>query len=176
MLRRLYAFAAVVSPQRVGKLASLVMVGMIVATAVLAVRDQLSLFPPPPPTPAETAAARPQATRDWAMVAARLQARFDDKPLEVGEVWATRTGRICGFVDARRTNTDNIQPFFTTPDLKPHMKGDDLWAFMGVWKGCLDDRWVELHVGTEQTGFCASARASRSTIARQTLCVGYTPQ
>ena len=170
------AFARVVSPQRVGGVAGWVMLGLILVLTVMVVREQVALLPPRPPTPAERAAARPGAMRAWRVVAARLQTRFADKPLEVGEVWATRTGRVCGVADERKTNTDDMERFYTTPDLQPHMQDDDQYAFMGVWKACLDDRWVEIRAGSEQTGLCASARGRSSILARTHLCVGWTPE
>jgi len=170
------AFAAVVSPRRVGAVAGGVMLGLVLLLTVMIVREQIALLPPRPPTPAESAAARPWATHDWQVVAARLQTRFSDKPLELGEVWATRTGRICGVVDERKSNTDDMERFYTTPDLRPHMQDENLYAFIGVWGQCLDDRWVELHAGSEQTGLCASARGRSSILARTYLCVNWTPE
>jgi hypothetical protein len=148
---------------------------ILVATAMI-VAEQIALLPPPPPTPVESNKARPEATRRWRIAAARLQARFPDRPLETGEVWATRTGRICGFVNKRASNTDDMERFFTTPELDAHFKDEDIDAFMPIWKACLDDRWVELHAGSEQTGFCASAHARSTRIARDYLCVNWTAE
>jgi hypothetical protein len=68
-----------------------------------------------------------------------------------------------------------MERFFTTPDLPAHFKDEDIQAFIPVWKDCLDDRWVELHAGSEQTGFCASAHARSTRIAREFLCVHWRP-
>jgi len=152
------------------------MLGLIFILSVMVVREQVALLPPRGPTPAQSAASRPLAMRRWQVVKRRLQARFSDKPLELGEVWATRTGRICGVANERKTNTDDMERFYTTSDLKPHMQDDDAYAFMGVWKVCLDDRWVELHAGSEQTGLCASARGRSTLLARTYLCVGWRPE
>ncbi len=172
----LATFCRVVSPRRVGVAAAWSTLALLVILTGQTVREMISRLPPPPPTPAQSAAALPGATRDWRVVSTRLQARFSDKPLELGEVWATRTGRMCGFVTARKSNTDDRERFYATPDLRPHMQVDDPYAFIDVWTACLDDRWVELHAGSEQTGLCASPRGRSSVLARTYLCVGWTPE
>ena len=151
------------------------MLVLIVAMTVIGVHELIGQLPPPPPTPAESAEARPAAAGTWVLVSGKLQARFPDRPLETGEVWSTRTGRVCGFVNRRRTNSDDMERFFTTPNLEAHFQDEDIYAFMPVWKACLDDRWVVLHEGVEDTGFCASAHARSSRIAQDILCVGWRP-
>ena len=165
-----------ITPHGFSAFANSAMLIMIAVITALVLREQIAELPPRPPTPAERAAARPTAMRNWRQVAAKLQARFPDRPLETGEVWATRTGRICGFVNRRQTNTDDMERFFTTSNLKAHFKDEDIYLFIRAWKDCLDDRWVELHAGHEQTGFCASAHARATRLARQFLCVDWTPQ
>ena len=137
------------------------------------VQDQATLWPPPPPTPAETAAATPRAKADWAVVYARLATRLADPPPEVGEVWATRSGRICGFVDDRETAVDSMRRFYTV-GLRPRLQQDDEAAYRRVWTGCINSRWVELHAGSEKTGFCATTRGRRSVLGR-VICAGWTP-
>lgn len=165
-----------ISSARLAALANSAMLIMIGVITVMALGEQIAALPPRPPTPAERTAARPLDVQAWRRARAKLQARFPDRPLETGEVWATRTGRLCGFVNERSTNTDDMERFYTTPDLEAHFKDEDIYTFIPAWKDCLDDRWVELHVGHEQTGFCASAHARASRIARDFLCVNWRPE
>jgi hypothetical protein len=120
-----------------------------------------------------TAAATPKATADWAIVYARLSARLADPPPEVGEVWATRSGRICGFVDDRQSAVDRMTRFYTV-GLQPFLQHDDEALYRRVWTGCINSRWVELHPGSEKTGFCATTRGRRSVLGR-VICAGWTP-
>lgn len=168
--------AVLPSSRSVGLVAGALAVGLMLLTIGEAAREQIARFPPPPPSPADRAAALPRAASAWRVVAGRLQARFADQPLEVGEVWTRRDGRICGLVDARRSNTDDMERFFTTADLHPQLQRDDPWAFIAPWTACLDDRVVELHAGSEQTGLCASARGRSSVLGRAFLCVGWRPE
>ncbi len=138
----------------------------VLLMAVGVIRDQIVLLPPRPPTPAETAAARPQATANWAVVYRRLAARLPPPtPPEVGAVWATRTGQICGLVDDRESAVDNMTPFYTI-DLKPVLRSDDEAQYIKFWLKCRYDHWVDLHFGTEQTGLCATRRGQSSVIGR----------
>jgi hypothetical protein len=151
----------------------LVMLVWLTALVGGVVKDQLALWPPPPPTPEETAAATPRARADWAVVYPRLAARVGEPLPEVGEVWATRAGRICGFVNHRQTAVDGMQRFYTV-GLRPRLQHDDEAAYRRVWVGCINSRWVELHAGSEKTGFCAVARGRRSVLGR-VICAGWTP-
>jgi hypothetical protein len=137
------------------------------------VEDQVALWPPPPPTPAQTAAAAPGARADWAVVYARLSARLTDPPPEVGEVWASRSGRICGFVNDRESAVDGMRRFYTV-GLRPLLQSDNGKLYRSVWVGCINSRWVELHAGSEKTGFCATTRGRRSVLGR-VICAGWTP-
>jgi hypothetical protein len=83
---------------------------LLALIAVQIVLDQIALLPPKPPTPAQSAAARPWAMARWRAVYPNLAARLpaDSAPLQLGKVWATRTGRLCGLVDRREEGVDNL--------------------------------------------------------------------
>ncbi len=135
--------------------------------------EQVKLLPPRPPTRAEVIAATPKAEADWRIVRARLARRlyrppFDVAPMELGAVWATRSGRICGLVNDQQAGVDNMTRFYTV-GLTPMLQDDDLFRFFNEWMTCLGDYWVDLHPGTEKTGLCASPRG-RSTVLGRIIC------
>jgi hypothetical protein len=84
----------------------------------------------------------------------------------VGEVWATRRFRICGYANARSSAVDDMTPFFSV-DGEPRLKADNIFVYVLVWQACLKDRWVELHAGTEQTGKCGSEHFRASVLGRR---------
>jgi hypothetical protein len=153
-----------------GGLVMLVWAGLIGAEIA---KDQIAHWPPAPPTPAETQAARPSAEERWRLVHAGLSSRLANPTPEVGEVWATRSGRICGYVDDRVAAVDGMTRFYSV-GLRPMLEHDNEALYRQVWTGCIDSRWVELHAGSEKTGFCASARGRNSVLGR-ILCAGWMP-
>jgi hypothetical protein len=134
------------------------LVGIVIEVTV----DQIEVAPPRPPTPAETAAAAPAARAKWRLVYAQLVRRLPNqpRPLELGAVWSTRDGRICGLVNRWDTGVDNMTPFYTV-DLHPVFKREDERRYMRVWLKCRFDPWVPLHQGTYDTGLCATRLGRR---------------
>jgi hypothetical protein len=88
--------------------------------------------------------------------------------LEFGKVWTTHTGRICGLVDHREAAVDNMTPFYTV-GLVPILREDDPPRYFHEWLYCIGDYVVELHAGSQDTGFCAS-RHGRSTVIAPLIC------
>lgn len=122
----------------------------------------------PRPSPAEAVYAVPRAQAEWRIVRANLETRLNQtNPLELGAVWSTRTGRICGIVNGRgsfgglssmvRFYTDARQPVF-------HQDVDHV-AFQRQWFDCRRDQYVALHAGTTEPGFCGSALGRRRCYA-----------
>ena len=68
---------------------------------------------------------------------------------------------------------DNMTRFYTV-GARPVLQHDDERQYRRVWTGCIDSRWVELHVGSEKTGFCATARGRQSILGR-IICADWTP-
>lgn len=144
------------------------MIGWLGLTVAVIVYEQIAMLPLPPPTPAQLEAATPGARADWAVVYAQLHRRIPRPPPELGRVWATRSGRICGYVNSREAGVDFMTPFFTV-GRRPVLREDDEHLYFREWLSCLGDYWVDLHAGTEDTGFCAS-RHGRSSVLGELLC------
>lgn len=153
---------------RVSAVTGPVMFAWLAVATVAIVRDQISLLPPRPPTPAEVTAAPPRAKANWRLVYASLFRRLPDPPPELGSVWATRTGRICGLVSRRESGVDSMTPFYTV-GLYPLLRDDDQRRYFHDWMDCIGDHWVQMHTGTEKAGFCASAHG-RASVLGHLLC------
>ena len=129
----------------------------------LMTQEQLATLPPRPPTKAEVAASTPAARAHWARTYARLQRRLDawqPRPPELGAVWSTRTGQICGLVDQWHTGLDYMTRFYTLGD-RILFKDDDLRLYMREWSRCVVDPWVVLHPGSLDEGLCQSRTGRR---------------
>ena len=129
----------------------------------LVVQDQLALEPPRRPTRAEVAAATPGARAHWRGVYNLLQQRLEPwqpRPPELGAVWSTRTGQICGLIDKWWTGVDHKTRFYTVGD-RLFLRDDDLPLYVRNWSACMMDPWVVLHGGSEDEGLCASAAGRR---------------
>lgn len=136
---------------------------------VMIVVDQIALLPPRPPTPAEVAAATPQARVSWQLVYHRLRKRLPPEqtaPPELGAVWATRNGQICGLVGKVETGVPFMEPFYTVQG-SPVFKSEDQFGYMKNWLVCAFDQWVMLNPGTYKTGFCATKAGRRSVLGQR---------
>jgi hypothetical protein len=93
-------------------------------------------------------------------VRAHLETRLDQaNPLELGAVWLTRDGRICGIVNGRGSfgGLSSMVRFYTV-DRQPVFHRDvDHVAFQRRWFDCRRDPFVTLHSGPTEPGFCNSA-------------------
>lgn len=135
--------------------------------------DQIALLPPRPPTPAETAAARPAAVATWREVYAKLLQRLASdrtRPPELGAVWSTRDGQVCGLVEVVSSAVPHMEPFYTVKGA-PRLRSEDFLAYMNNWLVCSFDEWVSLHPGSYRTGFCATKAGSTSRLG-QIKCQG----
>jgi hypothetical protein len=130
--------------------------------------DQILMLPPRPPTPAEVAAATPGAESAWKGVYASLYRRLPRPPPELGGVWMTRGGRICGLVNTREAGVDLMTPFYTLNGAVM-LREDSVPLYFRTWMDCIDSHWVILHEGTQQTGLCASVHG-RATVLGREIC------
>jgi hypothetical protein len=157
-IRRLWTPLIITSIAVCGTLAGFVFTGFDLAGFEVA---QGAL---PAPSGPELAQARPAAEAEWARVQANLDTRLNQTlPLELGAVWATRAGQVCGLVNGRgsfggltsmtRFYTVNRQPVF-------HQDVEHV-AFQKAWFECRRDQYVMLHAGTQEPGFCGSAAGKR---------------
>jgi hypothetical protein len=117
-----------------------------------------------PPTDAELAAARPRARATWSMVRANLVTRLDQtNPLDLGAVWSTRTGQICGLVNGRGSfgGLTGMVRFYSAQHTPVFHQDVEHLQFQHAWFQCRRDRWVELHAGAEEPGFCGTEMGKR---------------
>ncbi|MDB5456413.1 MAG: hypothetical protein JWP92_1998 [Caulobacter sp.] len=142
------------------RLISFGFVGLMVAGVAVLVADlsrvEKEAGPLPEISAAATAAARPGMEARWIAVQARLVARLKQaNPPELGAVWATRTGRICGLVNGFGSfgGLSGMVRFYTVEGA-PVFGEDGRPDFKEVWAQCDRDRWIVLHAGSDQTGFC----------------------
>ena len=148
--------------ERFNRLAEILMFAWLAAVLAAAVAEQIVLLPSPRPSRTQLAAATPPAWAKWRIVYARLYRRLPQPPPELGEVWTTRSGRICGLVNSKDTAVNAMTRFYSV-GLDPVLRTDDPRRYFHLWMDCADTPWVILHQGTEQEGWCASAlfRATR---------------
>lgn len=118
----------------------------------------------PSPSGLQAARYRPLAQAEWRIVRANLEARLNQaNPLELGAVWATRRGQICGLVNGRGSFGGlTAMARFYTVDQRPVFHQDvDHVPFQRAWFECRRDQYVMLHAGTEEPGFCGTELGRR---------------
>jgi hypothetical protein len=118
----------------------------------------------PAPTPIQRARYTPVARGEWRQVRANLETRLNQTlPLELGAVWATRTGQICGLVNGRGSFGGlTAMTRFYTVDQRPVFHQDvEHVAFQKAWFECRRDQYVMLHEGTMEPGFCGTELGKR---------------
>lgn len=111
----------------------------------------------------ERRAAEGAARTAWAETRAMVDARLnDDFPLELGAVWATHSGRICGLVNGGSSfgGLTGMIPFYREGDRVLYSINTPQPAFSPGWRECMGDAWLELHPGSYATGFCATRRGA----------------
>lgn len=118
----------------------------------------------PSPSAEQAARYRPLARTEWRIVRANLEARLNQaNPLELGAVWSTRSGQICGLVNGRGSFGGlTAMTRFYTVDQQPVFHRDvDHVAFQKAWFECRRDQYLMLHQGTEEPGFCGTELGRR---------------
>lgn len=118
----------------------------------------------PSPTPIQRARYEPVAKAQWRQVRAHLEARLNQRsPLELGAVWATRAGQVCGLVNGRGSfgGLAAMTRFYTV-DQRPVFHQDVAHvAFQKAWFECRRDPYVMLHERTTEPGFCGTELGKR---------------
>jgi hypothetical protein len=125
-------------------------------TVVYVVQYELKVEPKRPAHGAGLAKARVMARVRWAMVEPRLIARLQQPhALELGRVWTTREGRVCGLVHGWGSfgGLTGMTRFYTVGD-QPVFKQDGGEDFDYQWWQCKRDHYVIIREGSEETGFC----------------------
>jgi hypothetical protein len=118
----------------------------------------------PQPTAEQMLVEKPKARAEWGHVRANLTARLNQtNPLDLGAVWATRTGRVCGLVNGRGSfgGLSGMVRFYSADRVPVFHQDIDHLAFQHAWFQCNRDRWVRLHEGSEETGFCGTELGKR---------------
>ena len=118
----------------------------------------------PSPSQAQHARYRPLAEAEWRIVHANLEARLKQRnPLELGAVWSTRTGQICGLVNGRGSfgGLTAMTRFYTVRQQPVFHQDAEHVLFQRTWFECTRDQYVMLHDGTMEPGFCGSAAGKR---------------
>lgn len=118
----------------------------------------------PSPSKTQYARYRPLAQAEWRIVRANLEARLKQRnPLELGAVWSTRTGQICGLVNGRGSfgGLTAMARFYTVAQQPVFHQDTEHVAFQKAWFECRRDQYVMLHDGTMEPGFCGSEAGRR---------------
>lgn len=118
----------------------------------------------PTPSRVQLARDRPRAQAEWRIVRANLETRLDQTlPLELGAVWSTRGGQICGLVNGRGSFGGlTAMTRFYTVDQRPVFHQDtEHVGFQRAWFECQRDQYVMLHDGTMEPGFCGTELGRR---------------
>lgn len=118
----------------------------------------------PPPTAEQMLVEKPKARAEWSHVRAKLEARLNQtNPLDLGAVWSTRTGQVCGLVNGRGSfgGLSGMVRFYSVDRVPVFHQDVDHLEFQNAWFQCNRDRWVRLHDGVEETGFCGTELGKR---------------
>lgn len=106
------------------------------------------------------AGARREARAAWELTLPALAARLRQaRPLNLGGVWATHAGVICGTVEGRHsfTGTVGMTPFYAVAGRPAVFQAESTFeSFTPVWRDCLGDHWIALHGGSQKAGWCAT--------------------
>ena len=104
-------------------------------------------------------AVRPKVLERWPHARALLEARLHQgAPLELGAVWATHSGMICGLVNGKGSFSGlaGMTPFAIEDD-RPVFALDQTAAdFAPYWRDCTTDPWITILDGSMQAGGCAT--------------------
>ncbi|MFT4254924.1 MAG: hypothetical protein QM608_20875 [Caulobacter sp.] len=134
------------------------------------IRFERAMGPLPPARGPALLLAKQQAAQRWAVVHPALVARLkQSRELELGGVWMMRGGRVCGVVNGKTSfgGFTGMTRFYTDGDT-PVFLYDDRGGFRQTWHQCDRDRWVVIHPGSDETGFCATRfGATRCRIVRR---------
>jgi hypothetical protein len=128
----------------------------VIFVVVTVVRYEMRVEPRRPASGDRLPAAQVMGRVRWAQVKPRLIDRLNQPhALELGRVWATREGRVCGLVHGWGSfgGLTGMTRFYTVGD-QPVFKQDHRGDFENEWWACKRDRYVIIREGSEETGFC----------------------
>jgi hypothetical protein len=121
---------------------------------------------------ARVAAARDAKARFPLVHAAMVKRLAQPHPIELGAVWATHTGRICGLVNGEGSfsGLTGMTPFYADGTKVTFALDSDPDVFDGRWMDCSQDKWIMIVDGTTEEGICgvkAHAAQCHETNRRQ---------
>jgi hypothetical protein len=104
-------------------------------------------------------AVRPKVLESWPHARAVLEARLHQgAPLELGAVWATHSGVICGLVNGKGSFSGlaGMTPFAVEGDHAVFALDQSALVFAPYWRDCTTDQWITILDGSMQAGGCAT--------------------
>jgi hypothetical protein len=135
-----------------------IVVGLLIAAPVLfagyVVKDRF-----------DRAAAKPGLRAEWTLLNRALVIRLRQRtPLELGQVWATHGRQICGLVNGKGSfgGKTGMVRFYGVAGAPVFQREIGDVAFAKAFQPCLDDPWVVLRAGSQETGYCATREGARS--------------
>ncbi|HEY5410418.1 MAG TPA: hypothetical protein VIJ94_06800 [Caulobacteraceae bacterium] len=102
---------------------------------------------------------RPAVMRTWVHARQVLARRLKQPvPLELGAVWTTHSGMICGQVNGRGSfgGLTGMTPFAVEGERAVFALDQTAVAFAPYWRDCMTDQWITLQAGSMQAGGCAT--------------------
>jgi hypothetical protein len=106
---------------------------------------------------AAKAVAAVQAKARFVAVKAAMERRLNQPhPIQLGAVWVTHTGRICGLVygEGSFSGMTGMTPFYTDGGKVRFALDETPNKFDPGWVGCGEDMWVQIVPGSTEEGIC----------------------
>jgi hypothetical protein len=103
------------------------------------------------------AVATTRARARFVTVKAAMEQRLHQPhPIQLGAVWATHTGRICGLVygEGSFSGLTGMTPFYADGNKPTFALDTDPDAFAPDWVACGQDIWVVVVPGSTEEGVC----------------------
>ena len=113
---------------------------------------------------ARVAAERGAKVRFPLIHAAIVKRLAQPHPIELGAVWATHSGRICGLVNGEGSfsGLTGMTPFYADGTRVTFALDSNPDVFDGRWMDCSQDKWIMIVDGTTVEGICGvKAHAAR---------------
>lgn len=139
--------------------------GLVLGLAIFVrdvVRQEIANPPVIRPKLPSTPAGRATVAANWATARPNLASTLRQKNLELGAVWSTRDGRICGLVNGWGSfgGLTGMVRFYTEGDGFA-FSIDPPSDFYTVWRVCQADQWQMLNSGSDAPGYCATKLGRR---------------
>lgn len=138
--------------------------GFVVSLAIIVAVGAVIFFGLRAKDSYDKAQVAPQARAHWRVVKAEVARRVvnGQYPLELGAVWQTHRGRVCGLVNGGSAfgGLTGMMPFYQDASGLHFKIETDQQTFADGWRDCNDDLWFELEQGSYEVGYCATKRGA----------------